>query len=82
MTLKLRLITMIFVALLTLPVLPFSMSSSPWDTSIRVPDTSSPQATLRSFMESVDRSHQIYTAAVDQYLKEPGLLSSALVHDQ
>ncbi|MDE5068910.1 MAG: mechanosensitive ion channel [Trichodesmium sp. St16_bin4-tuft] len=33
-------------------------------------------------MENVDKSYQIYTVAVAQYLKEPGLLPSALVRDQ
>ena len=69
---------MFFVALLTVPL----FSSSELKTSIILPDTSSPQATLRSFMENVDKSYQIYTVAVAQYLKEPGLLPSALVRDQ
>ena len=46
------------------------------------PDTSSPQATLRSFMENVNESHRIFMAAYDQYLKEPGLFPSTSVNAQ
>ena len=46
------------------------------------PDTSSPQATIRSFMENVNKSHQIITAAYEQYRQEPGPLLSSSVREQ
>ncbi len=46
------------------------------------PDTSSPQATLRTFVENVNRGHRILMAAYEQYLKEPGMLPSTSVSEQ
>ncbi len=46
------------------------------------PDTSSPQATLRSFVENVNESHRILMAAYDQYLEEPGPFPSTEVREQ
>ncbi len=46
------------------------------------PDTSSPQATLRSFVENVNESYQILMTAYDQYLEEPGPFPSASVREQ
>ncbi len=46
------------------------------------PDTSSPQATIRSFIENVNESHHIVMTANEGYLKEPGLFPSASVKDQ
>ena len=39
------------------------------------PNTSSPQATMRSFIESVNKSHQILIAAYEQYRQESGAFS-------
>ena len=46
------------------------------------PDTSSPQATIKSFVENVDESHRILMAAYSQYLKEPGQFPSTSVREQ
>ena len=46
------------------------------------PDTSSPQATIRSFIENVNEAHRIVMTANEQYLREPGLFPSASVKDQ
>ncbi|MEL7510426.1 MAG: hypothetical protein AAFN42_24110, partial [Cyanobacteria bacterium J06554_1] len=46
------------------------------------PDTSSPQATIRSFIENVNEAHYIVMTANEQYLKEPGLFPSASVKEQ
>ncbi len=46
------------------------------------PDTSSPQATLRTFVENVNGGHRILMAAYEQYLKEPGMLPSTSVSEQ
>ncbi len=43
------------------------------------PDTSSPQATLNSFVENVNKVYQVANESNDQYLKEPGLLPSKSV---
>ncbi|MGK7878371.1 MAG: hypothetical protein AB4426_35230 [Xenococcaceae cyanobacterium] len=50
--------------------------------SLAPPDTSSPQATLRSFVENVNREHQLLMESYDQYLKEPGLFPSTSVSEQ
>ena len=46
------------------------------------PDTSSPQATLRSFVQNVNESYRILIIAYDQYLKEPGPFPSTSVKEQ
>ena len=46
------------------------------------PDTSSPQATMRSFVENVNESYRILMTADDQYLKEPGPFPSTSVQEQ
>ncbi len=46
------------------------------------PDTSSPQATMRSFVENVNESYRILMTADDQYLKEPGPFPSTSVKEQ
>ena len=46
------------------------------------PDTSSPQATMRSFVENVNESYRILMTAYDQYLKEPGPFPSTSVKEQ
>lgn len=46
------------------------------------PDTSSPQATIRSFIENVNEAHHIVMTANEQYLDEPGLFPSASVKEQ
>ncbi len=46
------------------------------------PDTSSPQATMRSFVENVNESYRILMAAYAQYLKEPGPFPSTSVKEQ
>ncbi len=46
------------------------------------PDTSNPQATMRSFVENVNESYRILMTAYDQYLKEPGPFPSTSVKEQ
>ena len=46
------------------------------------PDTSSPQATMRSFMGNVNESYQILTAAYEQYRQEPGAFPSTSVREK
>ncbi|NEQ55840.1 MAG: hypothetical protein F6K11_38040, partial [Leptolyngbya sp. SIO3F4] len=46
------------------------------------PDTSSPQATIQSFIENVNEAHHILMTANAQYLSEPGLFPSASVKEQ
>ena len=45
------------------------------------PDTSSPQATLRNFVENA-KGYQLYMESIDQYLKDPGLFPSTEVREQ
>lgn len=46
------------------------------------PDTSSPQATIQSFIENVNEAHHIVMTANAQYLEEPGLFPSTSVKEQ
>ncbi len=46
------------------------------------PDTSSPQATLRSFVDNFNRAYPLLIDAHEQYLKDPGLLPSTSVSKQ
>jgi len=45
-------------------------------------DTSSPQATIRSFIDNLNASHAVLMEAYDQYLQEPGLFASASVQEK
>ncbi|MDJ0661588.1 MAG: mechanosensitive ion channel family protein [Crocosphaera sp.] len=49
---------------------------------LKTSDNSSPQATLRSFVENVNRAHQLLMAAHNQSQQESGLLSSDSVNQQ
>ena len=46
------------------------------------PDTSSPRATLSSFVENVNRSYQAHMASSRQALQEPGVFPSTSVRQQ
>ena len=68
---------------LALLLLQTSLSATPLEKRpLAPPDTSSPQATLRSFVESVNQSHRTLMAAYDQYLKEAGPFPSTSVSEQ
>ncbi|MDJ1174268.1 mechanosensitive ion channel family protein [Roseofilum capinflatum] len=49
---------------------------------LQPPDTSSPQATMKSFMENLHSSHEALMEAYDQYMEEPGLFPSASVQEK
>ena len=68
---------------LALLLLQTSLTASPKvKRPLATADTSSPQATLSSFVENVNESHRILMAAYDQYLKEPGPFPSTSVSEQ
>ena len=68
---------------LTLFLLQISLMAAPLvQQPLAPPDTSSPQATLRSFVQNVNESCRILMIAYDQYLKEPGPLPSTSVKEQ
>ncbi|MEM8639779.1 MAG: mechanosensitive ion channel family protein [Cyanobacteria bacterium P01_G01_bin.54] len=52
------------------------------DQPLAPPDRSSPQATLRSFIDNVNEGYAIVDEAYQNYLAEPGLLPSAKVRAQ
>ena len=80
--LKRRLLQLVLLGL-TLLLLQTSMMAAPLvKHPLAPPDTSSPQATIKSFVENVNESHRILMAAYDQYLKEPGLFHSTAVREQ
>ncbi|MDJ0681141.1 MAG: mechanosensitive ion channel family protein [Xenococcaceae cyanobacterium MO_167.B52] len=68
---------------LALLLLQTSLSAAPLvKHPLAPPDTSSPQATLISFVENINKSYQILMTAYDQYLEEPGLFPSNSVKEQ
>ena len=46
------------------------------------PDTSSPRATLRSFVDNSNKAHQLIMGSYNQVLKEPGLFPSSSSREQ
>ena len=80
--LKRQLLPIVLLGLVLL-LLPTSLTAaSSVKRPLAPPDTSSPQATLRSFVENVNESHRVLMAAYDQYLKEPGAFPSISVREQ
>ncbi len=71
------------IALLCLLLLQTSLTAAPLvKNPLAPPDTSSPQATLSSFVENINRSYQAHMASSSQSLQEPGLLPSTSVRQQ
>ena len=82
MGLKQRLLQIVLLGL-TLLLLQTSLTAVPLvKHPLAPPDTSSPQATLRSFVENIKESHRILMAAYDQYMEEPGPFPSTSVSEQ
>ena len=82
MGLKQRLLQIVMLGL-TLLLLQTSLTAVPLvKHPLAPPDTSSPQATLRSFVENIKESHRILMAAYDQYMEEPGPFPSTSVSEQ
>lgn len=52
------------------------------DFPLEPPDTSSPRATVESFLENMQEAHRVFTAAFAQYNEEPGWYPSQAVKDQ
>ena len=48
---------------------------------LKPPDTSSPRATLQSFLENMNRAYRVLMAAHDKNKKSPGLFTSQSVRD-
>lgn len=46
------------------------------------PDTSSPQATLNSFVDSIDQSIELFEKTINQHIDAPGLFPSAKIREQ
>ena len=73
----------LFLLGLALLLLQTSLTAAPLvKRPLAPPDTSSPQTTLRSFVENVNRAHQLLMESYDQYQKEPGLFPSTEVREQ
>ncbi len=80
--LKLQLLQLVLLGLALL-LLQTSITAAPLVKSpLAPPDTSSPQATIKSFVENVNESHRILMEAYGQYLKEPGPFPSPSVRKQ
>lgn len=68
---------------LALLVLQTSLMAAPlMENPLAPPDTSSPQATMRSFVENVNKSYQILRTAYQQYRQESGPFPSTSVREQ
>ena len=68
---------------LVLLVLPTSLMAAPIvKRPLAPPDTSSPQATLISFVENINRAHQLLMDSYDQYQQESGVFPSTSVRQQ
>ncbi len=68
---------------LALLIIQNSLTAAPLVKSpLAPPDTSSPQATLRSFIENVNQSHRILMAAYEEYLEESGPFPSQAIREQ
>ena len=68
---------------LILLLLQTSLTASPLiERPLAPPDTSSPQGTLRSFVENANESHQLLMKAYEQYLQESGPFPSQSVREQ
>ncbi len=73
----------LFLLGLALLLLQTSLTAAPLvKKPLAPPDTSSPQATLRSLVENANRGYQLYMESIDQYLKDPGLFPSTEVSEQ
>ena len=68
---------------LTLFLLPTSLTAAPLvKQPLAPPDTSSPRATLRSFVDNSNKAHQLIMGSYNQVLKEPELLPSRSSQEQ
>ena len=60
---------------LTSPKSDYPMASAMARHPLKPPDTSSPQATLRSFIDNINRSYSVLMAAHKKNLESPGLFT-------
>ncbi len=77
-----RTLRLVLLALVLLLLQTSITSASLIKNPLAPPDTSSPQATLRSFVENVNKAAPLLMGAYEQYLQEPGLLTSITVREQ
>ncbi len=83
MILRWRSLKIVFLGLLVLVLLQtFTMAAPMVEHPLAPPDTSSPQATLRSFIDNANKAHQILMASYKQHLQEPGFFLSDSVNQQ
>lgn len=76
-----RTLRLVLLALVLLLVQTSITAASLVQNPLAPPDTSSPQATMRSFVENTNK-FKLFMEAIDQYLKDPGLLPSTSVRQQ
>ena len=81
--LKRKLTRQIVLLGLALLLLQTSLTAAPSVKSpLEPPDASSPQATLSTFVEKVNRAHQLLMDSYDQYQQEGGMFPSTSVRQQ
>ncbi len=81
--LKIKPLFLIVCSLLLVLFIQISATPAPTiNNPLEPPDTSSPQATLKSFRDNINASHQAIIEAYQQYLQEPGLFKSSAVRAQ
>ena len=77
---RLRQLVLLGLALL---VLQTSLTAAPLiKHPLAPPDTSSPQATLRSFVDNVNKTHQLWMESYNRYMKDPELFPSSSLREQ
>lgn len=74
----LSLVSFLLVIVLQISALGLPVIENP----LEPPDTSTPQATLRSFIDNLNASYTTLMEAYQQYLNEPGLFASESVREQ
>ncbi len=83
MKLRWRSLKIVFLGLLVLILLSnFTIAAPVVEHPLAPPDTSSPQATLKSFVENANKAHQLLMASYKQHLQEPGFFLSDSVRQQ
>ena len=77
-----RTLRLVLLALVLLLLQTSITAASLVENPLAPPDTSSPRATLRSFVENTNKATPLLMGAYEQYLQEPGLLTSISVREQ
>ena len=76
-----RTLRLVLLALVLLLLQTSITAASLVENPLAPPDTSSPQATMRSFLDNTSK-YKLFMEVIDKYLKDPGLLPSTSIRQQ